>query len=279
MNLSRYLEGSGPLNWRASITVLCMLVLLCGCSPMLRWQTIHRDQSTSPQMSLHTNYRLHRLFVTVQRGETLYSIAFRHDLDFHQVAVWNQIGPGYKIYPGERIRLTPPPENIARKRRVHLRSPSNIPASRADSTQQNGLIPLDSVPPQGFPKFNIHDWQWPVRGQIVQHFDPGNGDKGIDIAANLGQPVMAAAPGKVVYSGNALKGYGQLIIVKHNARYLSAYAYNDTILVRQGQWVRAGQVIATVGEGPKHRAELHFEIRELGKPVNPLRFLPESARR
>lgn len=277
MNLSRCLEGSGPPNWRASITVLCMLVLLCGCSPMLRWQTLHQYQSASPQTSLHKSYRQHRSFVTVQRGETLYSIAFRHDLDFHQVAAWNQIGPDYEIYPGERIRLTPPPENVARKH--HVYSSSKIPANRVDSTQQNGLIPLDSVPPQGFPKFNIHDWQWPVRGQVVQHFDPGNGDKGIDIATHLGQPVKAAAPGKVVYSGNALKGYGELIIVKHNARYLSAYAYNNTILVRQGQWVRSGQVIATVGEGPRHRAELHFEIREFGKPVNPLRFLPESTRR
>lgn len=276
MNFPRCLKGRRLSSRRFGIAVLYMLTLpLFGCSPMLRWQEGGQAQSASSSVtSSCQRCGRRRTFVTVKRGETLYSIAFRHDLDFHRVAAWNHIGSSYKIYPGERIRLRPPPEHVTRKSRAHNHSPPKTRVARVDNTQQNGPIPLDSVPPPGFPRFNIHDWHWPIRGEIVQRFNPGVGSKGIDIAGRLDQSVRAAAPGKVVYSGNALKGYGQLIIVKHDARYLSAYAYNSKILVKQGQWVRTGQVIATVGEGPKHRAELHFEIREMGKPVDPLRFLP-----
>lgn len=267
-------------SWRRQITVLCALIFfLAGCSPMLRWQATRRTRSASRWAVPSRQSHQKKTFITVRRGETLYSIAFRNDLDFHRVAVWNHIGRSYRIYPGERIRLTPPPNHQTQGNSINTPSfPKTVHGTTGDA-QQNGPIPLDSVPPAGFPQFVTRDWRWPIRGSVVRRFDPAEGSKGIDIAGHFGQPVVASAPGKVVYSGNALKGYGQLIIVKHSARYLSAYAYNSRMLVKQGQWVQAGQIIAEVGEGPKRRAELHFEIRDRGKPVNPLRFLPEVTSR
>jgi len=118
------------------------------------------------------------------------------------------------------------------------------------------------------------DWSWPVDGKVVATFvDPGN--KGVDIAAGLGDPVLASAPGRVVYSGSGLRGYGKLIIIKHNPTYLSAYAHNSQILVKEGQNVTKGQKIGEVGATDTDSPKLHFEIRRLGKPVDPLKFLPE----
>lgn len=118
------------------------------------------------------------------------------------------------------------------------------------------------------------DWSWPVEGKVVATFvEPGN--KGVDIAAGLGDPVLASAPGRVVYSGSGLRGYGKLIIIKHNAQYLSAYAHNSQILVKEGQNVTKGQKIGEVGTTDTDSPKLHFEIRRLGKPVDPLKFLPE----
>lgn len=121
------------------------------------------------------------------------------------------------------------------------------------------------------------NWHWPTKGKITGNFSPdGGGNKGIDIAGKKGQPVLAAAGGRVVYAGNALRGYGNLIIIKHNDDFLSAYAHNDTMLVREQQEVKAGQKIATMGETGTTSTHLHFEVRYKGKPVNPLRYLPQK---
>ena len=117
-------------------------------------------------------------------------------------------------------------------------------------------------------------WQWPATGPIYRGFSPEQGSKGLDIGGEVGQPVLAVAAGKVVYSGSALKGYGELVIVKHDETYLSAYGYNRRRLVTEGDVVQPGQTIAELGVGPEQKAELHFEIRENGKPVDPMRFLP-----
>lgn len=119
-------------------------------------------------------------------------------------------------------------------------------------------------------------WRWPTTGKIIENFSTGNGDnKGIDIAGKQGQPILAAASGRVVYAGNALRGYGNLIIIKHNDDYLSAYAHNNTMLVREQQDIKAGQQIATMGNTGTSSTRLHFEVRYKGKPVNPLRYLPQ----
>lgn len=124
-------------------------------------------------------------------------------------------------------------------------------------------------------QFDPHHWQWPTQGAVSTGFDPPN-EKGVNIEGQYGQSVVAAAPGTVVYSGNALKGYGELIIIKHSDDYLSAYGFNSRRVVHEGQQVRAGQLIAQMGEGPGQKAELHFEIRYKGQPVDPRKYLPKQ---
>jgi lipoprotein NlpD len=119
-------------------------------------------------------------------------------------------------------------------------------------------------------------WVWPARGQLLHAFNAGTNPKGIAIAGDAGQPVFAAAPGKVVYSGSGLRGYGKLIIIKHDDTYLSVYAHNRELLVKEGQRVAQGQKIAEMGNTDADRVALHFEIRKLGKPVDPLQFLPQQ---
>nr|WP_319555232.1 peptidoglycan DD-metalloendopeptidase family protein [uncultured Vibrio sp.] len=122
---------------------------------------------------------------------------------------------------------------------------------------------------------NVSKWLWPTKGRVIKNFSAGEqGNKGIDIAGKRGQPIVSTAAGTVVYSGNALRGYGNLIIVKHNDNYLSAYAHNDKLLVSEGQSVNSGQKIATMGSSGSKSVKLHFEIRYQGKSVNPKRYLP-----
>lgn len=189
----------------------------------------------------------------VRRGETLSAIAFRYGLTAEQLARWNRLGDGSLIYPGQVIRLTPPPGTST--------------AASGKAPPPRSLPPIPAEPPP--------DWTWPAKGRINVEFggNPGPGT-GVLIDGQAGQPVYAAASGEVVYAGSGLIGYGQLIILKHNDTYLSAYGYNASLLVREGQQIRKGQQIATMGEGPERRPRLHFEIRQNGKPVNPRQYLP-----
>ncbi len=187
---------------------------------------------------------------TVRRGDTLYSIAWRYRLDSRALAAWNHIRAPYTIYPGRRLRLRAPVARSDRRAR-RRRAPQPPRSVRAPS------------------------WHWPTAGRVVETFRRGDpGRRGLDIRGRLGQPVKAAAAGRVVYSGSGLPGYGQLIIIKHNDNYLSAYGYNRRLLVREGQRVRAGQRIAEMGAVGAQGPVLHFEIRRDGRPVNPLRLLP-----
>ena len=191
----------------------------------------------------------------VRRGETLFSIAWRYGKDPSDVARWNQLGDGSLIHPGDMIRLAPPTGAAAR-----AGSGSSRPPPKA----------LPKVPAQPPPP-----WSWPVNGRISVDFGgkPGTGT-GILIDGKVGQPITAAASGRVVYAGSGLIGYGKPIILKHNDTYLSAYGYNASLLVKEGATIKKGQRIATMGEGPERKARLHFEIRRNGKPVNPRQYLP-----
>lgn len=186
----------------------------------------------------------------VRRGETLFSIAWRYDKNPADVARWNGLGDGSLIHPGDVIRLAPPPPGAVATRPPARRLPT---------------VPTQPPPP----------WAWPTSGGVSVEFGgkPGTGT-GILIDGQAGQPIKAAASGKVVYAGSGLIGYGQLIIVKHNDTYLSAYGYNARVLVEEGETINRGQRIATMGEGPERKARLHFEIRRNGKPVNPRQYLP-----
>ena len=191
----------------------------------------------------------------VRSGETLFSIAWRYDLDPASVARWNGLGDGSLIHPGDVIRLSPPSASGSR----------SSPSSSRPAPKPLPKVPMQPPPP----------WGWPTSGRVSVEFGgkPGTGT-GILIDGKSGQPILAAASGRVVYAGSGLIGYGQLIIVKHNDTYLSAYGYNASLLVKEGETINKGQRIATMGEGPERKARLHFEIRQNGKPVNPRQYLP-----
>ncbi len=220
----------------------------------------------------------------VRRGDTLYSIAWQHGLEVQELAVLNGIRPPYTIYKGQRLRVTA--DTVARGAPVAHRQPI-----KARPLPQPGAVPppkpkpaaTPPAKPQGKPEpaastaKSAYDgkWVWPTRGKVVRGFQQkGNGKKGIDIGGHQGQPVKAAANGKVVYVGSGLVGYGRLIIVKHNESLLSAYGHNSKLLVVEGDYVAAGQMIAKMGNSGTDRTALYFEIRKDGKPVNPMQYLP-----
>jgi lipoprotein NlpD len=217
------------------VPILLATLLLAACGSGASWQA-------KPEQHI------------VRKGETLFSIAWRYGKDPAAVARWNGLGDGSLIYPGQVLRMTPPSGGSQRS------------ASTGTSNRQS----LPSIPAQPPPP-----WGWPTRGKIAVEFGgkPGSGT-GVLIDGRPGQAVVAAASGRVVYAGGGLIGYGQLIILKHNDTYLSAYGHNAKLLVKEGQAVRKGQQIATMGEGPERKPRLHFEIRRNGEPVNPRRYLP-----
>jgi len=189
----------------------------------------------------------------VKADDSLYSIAWRYGLDYRQIAVQNNITPpDYRIRTGQKLQLAA--VNSADSNRNAAKT-SSLPTTM--SKNNNKII-----------------WVWPAHGKLIKGFSIDKLNKGIDIAGKAGEPIVAAASGIVVYASNGLHGYGNLIIVKQNDEYLSAYAHNQQLLVKEGQSVKAGQQIATMGNTDSKRVMLHFEIRRAGKPVNPLKYLP-----
>ncbi|MGD8378577.1 MAG: peptidoglycan DD-metalloendopeptidase family protein [Gammaproteobacteria bacterium] len=198
---------------------------------------------------------------TVRAGDTLYSIAWRFGLDYHDLARWNRIGDDYTIYPGQHLILAPPAEGT-----------QQIAGASPGSSVSEAKAP--SAPPAAGHSGPL-DWSWPAGGRILARFgDRGSVGKGIDIGGQDGEAIHAAADGRVVYTGSGLIGYGKTIIIKHDDHYLSAYAHNREILVDEGDEVRVGDTIARMGEGTGGRSMLHFEIRRNGKAVDPLDYLP-----
>ncbi len=249
----------------------------------------------------------------VQKSDTLYSIAFRFGLDYRDLARYNNIPASYEIYDGEELLLSSPrirtaggirlpkmdeapvvtaksapiatpkasPALIINKKAAKTRK---VVAKAADKAKARKVVRKTNKlkskhlakhripePTQALP--STGHWRWPAKGAVVKRFSASN--KGLDIAGHKGEPVVTTAPGVVVYSGNGLPGYGNLVIVKHNAEILSAYAYNSQVLVKEGQKLKAGQVIAKVGSSGRatRRTLLHFEFRRAGKPVNPMKYL------
>lgn len=182
----------------------------------------------------------------VRPGETLFAIARRYGLDHRDLARWNQLGDGSMIRVGQRLRLQ----------------------AAAGATDSGAVVRRLAPPPQS-------GWHWPVPGEVLGRFGQSpRTASGMLIGGRLGEPVLAAADGEVVYAGSGLTGYGQLVIVRHTTSWLSAYGHNEQLLVREGARVRAGEPIARMGEAPGRRAALHFEIRHEGEPVDPLEYLP-----
>ena len=257
----------------------------------------------------------------VSSGDTIYSIAWKYELDPFELARWNNISRPYRIYPGQRLRMKPGagtrqssqqskstsagprPDSItvskgdtlyalAQQYKLSardlasingLKSPYTItPGQKLKLTAPKADKPVKAPPAKTSTAALPNDnrkiaWQWPVNGKLITTFKSNKSSrKGIDIAGKEGKDIKAAAPGKVVYSGNGLISYGNLVIIKHNRTYLSAYAHNRKLLVREGDSIKAGQKIAELGKTGADSPRLHFEIRKNGKPVNPLKYLPSS---
>jgi lipoprotein NlpD len=196
---------------------------------------------------------------TVRPGDTLYAIAWRHNLDYHVLARWNNLPSDYRIEVGQVLSLRPrgvqpmlPPVASAKPRKTPARTP------------QSSARTIDAV----------SRWVWPAEGpaDIVRH--SATDSQGLLIAGAAGAPVRAAATGRVVYTGSGLLGFGNLVIVKHTETFLSAYGHNRELKVKEGDDVSAGQAIAEMGMGPGQKPALYFEIRYQGRPVDPLAYLP-----
>lgn len=239
-------------------------------------------------------------FHWVKNGETLYAIGLSSGYGYQRLALWNHIPPPYKIMAGEKIKffksdlageLTQEKQQSTNAVQVSTRSkkagnlladnknpedrsahkkPQNNLAliRKTGKKQKKSIVSIDNKKISGL------NFSWPIKGKVLKSFSPAY-NKGIDIAGKLGQSVSAAEAGKVVYCGQGLIGFGQLLIIKHNKAYLSAYANNRRLLVKEGQQVEKGQVIAEVGNVGTKRTSLHFEIRKNGNPVNPLKLLPK----
>ncbi len=195
----------------------------------------------------------------VSRGETLYSIAFRYGLDYRQIAAANDIDPPYVIFENQKlvVRGSKPKAQKSRQKTV-----------AKQKTKKSKPLPVKS-------QAQKIKWQWPATGKVVKRFAlTGNVNKGVDIRGKLGESVTSAAAGTVVYAGGGLRGYGKLVIVKHDNHFLSAYGHNRTILVKEGDKVKGGQVVAEIGSSGPNQEMLHFEIRKDGKPEDPLNYLP-----
>lgn len=210
----------------------------------------------------------------VERGDSLYSIGLQYDQDYRQVAAWNNLKSPYALAPGQWLRVAPPLQEshpappIPGKNKVPGESAVPVIATVVPRP-----LPPATKPPAGIV------WQWPTRGELARAFaadEPGK--KGVAIRGRLGQPILSAAAGRVVYGGSGLAAYGNLVIIKHDDNYLTAYAHNHKLRVQEGDLVTAGQHIADMGKSGTEQVMLHFEIRYQGKPVDPLRYLPALGR-
>lgn len=236
----------------------------------------------------------------VQKGDTLYSIAFHYGLDYHELAELNGIKDPNLIQIGQQIRLFTSPTRpvvaivegkqpepaIKEQPRLAKYAYSKESVKQIENIQEQNKHDI-VVKPETKPKpeqktekavddgeDETLEWSMPTSGKLIGEFSESANRKGIDIAGKLGQPINASAPGKVVYSGSGLRGYGKLVIIKHNKTFLSAYAHNDQVLVKEGESVVRGQKIAEMGNTDTDQVKLHFEVRRLGKPVDPAKYLP-----
>ena len=224
-------------------------------------------------------------YVTVRPGDTLYRIALESGQSPRDLQAWNSLTNPNLIEVGQVLRVVPPvvastttpgavPATGVTATPV---APGAVAARPLDGTAGTSATPGAAPPAASAPAPAGADditFLWPAQGQVVANFDDAK-NKGISIAGRIGDPVVAAADGRVVYAGAGLRGYGNLIILKHNNTYLTAYAHNQALLVREDQAVRQGQKIAEMGSSDADRVKLHFEVRRQGKPVDPLAFLPK----
>jgi lipoprotein NlpD len=251
-------------------------------------------------------------FYTVRKGDTLFSIALDQGLDYRELADWNGISDPGVIRTGQTLRLKPPrtaanlaplktspaveghpigsaPQAGASATNRVKTGPKAIRAPYTDQTyaqlahgKSRSTFPAERSPARTAPRpapggeGDVVAWVWPANGKVISTFNDAAKLKGISIAGKLGQPVTASAAGRVIFSGTGIRGFGKLIVIKHNDTFLSVYAHNNELLVKEGQTVAKGQKIAEMGKSDTDQVKLHFEIRRFGKPVDPMTLLPQG---
>ena len=302
--------------------LLATAILLTGCASSGHRAPVHergasaytqaaKDSAASKRRSAERDSR--PSMYVVQKGDTLFSIAFNYGFDYHELAELNDIKNPNMIQIGQQIRLSPNATDarpsvagqsvqpsvplrplIKDQPKVVKYAYSEAAVAQAEGRNQQASTPRPVLAPVNAPVIaraeskpvpqsaakaaddgeeDALEWSMPTQGKLIGTFSETDNRKGIDIAGKLGQPIFASAPGKVVYSGSGLRGYGKLLIVKHNNTYLSAYAHNDQLLVKEGQTVTRGQKIAEMGNSDSDQVKLHFEVRRFGKPVDPADYL------
>ena len=299
------------MNWSGALLLLVFTVL-AGCAsggaraPVVEHgdagkKSVATADATRKKISREKDWRpqMH----IVQKGDTLYSIAFNYGFDYHELADLNgiqnpsmiSIGQQIRLFPGSSAPIAPPgaveikpiDSLVKEQPKVVKYTYSDAAMAQIDKVQEAkpeavAVVKAESKPKPEAKSDNTDDgveeaaleWSMPTQGKLIAGFSESANRKGIDIAGKLGQTITASAPGKVVYSGTGLRGYGKLIIIKHNKTYLSAYAHNDKVLVKEGQSIARGQQIAEMGNTDADQVKLHFEVRRLGKPVDPAKYLP-----
>ena len=216
-------------------------------------------------------------YYTVKPGDTLIRIGLDQGQNWRDVARWNGVENPNLIEVGQVLRVLPPDAAAAAARPgppIDVARPAVRPESAGSAPTPPVAVPAPAPAPAPAANDDATEWLWPAAGSVVASFDESRGVKGLSIAGKAGDPILAAADGRVVYAGSGLRGYGNLVIVKHNNTFLTAYAHNQTLLVKEDQAVRRGQKIAEMGSTDSDRVKLHFEIRRQGRPVDPARLLP-----
>lgn len=289
---------------------LAVVSLLAGCASSGKHApVVERSSATkiakSPAKSTDKDWRP-RVHV-VQKGDTLYAIAFNYGLDPRELAEQNNIQAPNLIQVGQQLNLfagiaapravaeIKPVQSLVKEQPRVVKYPYSETAVAQVEAVQSGERPVIArVDARQKPEFktearvearpdskvesvaegdDVLEWSMPTQGKVVASFSEADNRKGVDISGKLGQSIFASAPGKVVYSGSGLRGYGKLLIIKHNKTYLSAYAHNDQLLVKEGENVTRGQKIAEMGNSDSDQVKLHFEVRRLGKPVDPANYV------
>ncbi|MEN1939745.1 peptidoglycan DD-metalloendopeptidase family protein [Luteimonas sp. MJ246] len=258
----------------ALVSAVALMLALAGCgtSKVVREGGSSATRASAPKPGQA---------VTVRKGDNLYRLATNNGISPLDLAMWNGIQAPYTIYPGQRLRLYPSSGAGGNARTAGTATASRgrtSGTSRPVTDSRGRTVQPTQAPPQptgAAPLKSAVAWRWPADGQLVSRFTEGDPTRqGIGVAGSAGHAVRAAGDGVIVYSGSGLVGYGELIIIKHDEQWLSAYGHNRKRLVGEGDRVKAGQQIAEMGRTGADRDMLHFEIRYNGKPVDPLRYLP-----
>jgi lipoprotein NlpD len=291
-------------NWSSAAACVLAACVLAGCASKIRTPAPVEDRSSGARAPVTAPVAVESKlpgaenankpgYYTVRPGDTLIRIALDSGQNWRDIARWNNIDNPNVIEVGQVVRVipplppagtvvatapTPPAAPASRPASVGASAPAPAPSTPSAPAVASSS-PAPTLPPVGTqpvaPGEDDVAWGWPIAGagMVLAGFDEQR-NKGLDIGGKAGDPVLAAADGRVVYAGAGLRGYGNLIILKHNNTYLSAYAHNQILLVKEDQTVRKGQKIAEMGTSDADRVKLHFEIRRQGKPVDPARYLP-----